>query len=88
MAGMARKQGKATGKATTRRRTTKPGILTDFAAKLQQAIHESGMTRYQISKASGVSEGQISKLMLHRRAPRLDTAERILKAIGRRIEII
>lgn len=51
------------------------------------AAEKTGVTRYAIAKTSGVSQAQLSKLMLEQRAPRLDTAEKILRALGKRMTI-
>ena len=34
-----------------------------LSAQLQDAIERSGMTRYQIAKGSGVTEGQLSRFV-------------------------
>jgi predicted transcriptional regulator len=44
-----------------------------------------GLSRYRLAKLSQVSEGQLSRLMHGAVAPRLDSAERILKALGLKI---
>ena len=41
-----------------------PGLLTD---QLRQAIDESGLTRYRISKETGISEPSLSKFYLGQR---------------------
>ena len=46
-----------------------------------------GLTRYRIAQVSGVSQAQLSKLLLQQRIPRLDTAEKIAQAIGCRLSI-
>jgi len=46
---------------------------------------ERGVTRYRIAKESGVSAGQLSRLIHGKVAPRLDSAERIAEAIGLKI---
>ena len=52
--------------------------------QLRQAIRkaeERGITQYRIAADSGVSTGQLSRLMAGRVSPRLDTAQRIAEAI-------
>lgn len=59
-----------------------------IADQLRQAIRKAnraGVTRYQIAQLSGVSEAQLSRLMAGTVAPRIDTAEAIARAIGKRI---
>jgi DNA-binding phage protein len=40
-----------------------------------------------MSKRSGVSQAQLSKLLSEHRIPRLDTAEKIVKALGAELTI-
>jgi DNA-binding phage protein len=64
--------------------------VTSIVAELRKAIataERRGQTRYQIAKVSGVDESQLSKLVNHQRIPRLDTAEKIVKAMGGRLVI-
>jgi len=61
------------------------------ADRLRTAIRQAerrGVTRYQIAKASGVSEAQLSRIMSGDVSPRLDTADAIAKAIGVRITLV
>ncbi len=56
--------------------------------ELQRAIRaagKSGTTRYKIAKMTGLSEGALSRFMAGTRLPRIDTAERIAAAVGKRI---
>ena len=64
--------------------------MASVAEQLRRAIlaaEKRGMTRYAIAKASGVSQAQLSKLMREQRSPRLDTAEKIVRALGKRLTI-
>jgi hypothetical protein len=59
--------------------------------QLQQAIakaERAGVTRYQLSKLSGVEQAVLSKLMRGMKGVRLDTAERIVKGMGKRLTIV
>jgi transcriptional regulator with XRE-family HTH domain len=53
-----------------------------------RAAEKRGVSRYRIARLSGVSEGQLSRLMHGSVAPRLDSAERIVHALGRKIVIL
>jgi DNA-binding phage protein len=46
-----------------------------------------GITRYAMAKASGVTQGQLSRMMSEDREPRLGTAARILWAAGFEMKI-
>lgn len=46
-----------------------------------------GITRYQIGKLSGITPGQISRLMNGERDPRLGTCERIADALNYRFTL-
>ena len=59
--------------------------------QLRQTIRRAekrGVSRYRIARLSGVSEGQLSRLMHGSVVPRLDSAERIARAIGCKIVIL
>ena len=58
--------------------------------QLKRAIEQAerrGLTRYQIAKLSGISEGQLSRLFNGTVTPRTDTAERIAAALGYRFRM-
>lgn len=58
--------------------------------ELRHAIRSAekrGITRYRIAQISGVSAGQLSRLMSGEVTPRLATAEKIADAIGYTITI-
>lgn len=46
------------------------------------------MTRYQISKASGMPQSQIGRVASGETVPKLDTAARIAATIGYRLELV
>ena len=67
-----------------------PCKSTPIADQLRQIIHQAerqGITRYQLAKRSGVSEGQLSRLVHGEVSPRLDSADRIAKALGYRFHL-
>ncbi|MBI1370848.1 MAG: helix-turn-helix domain-containing protein [Planctomycetes bacterium] len=51
------------------------------------AAERRGMTQYQIAKAAGVFQSQITRLMAGDVSPRLDTAEAIAKALGLELKL-
>ena len=52
---------------------------------LVRTIEASGMTRYEISQRSGVTQSQLSRLVSGERSVSLDVAERILAAVDVRL---
>ncbi len=52
-----------------------------------RAAGKRGVTRYKLAALSGVTEGGLSRLMAGENAPRLNTAEQILRALGKRLVI-
>ena len=55
--------------------------------RLQDAIRASAMSRYRLSKLSGVSEGQLSRFVMDRDDPRhrtltLTSAARVAEVLG------
>ena len=64
---------------------TRP-ITEQFKAAIAKA-ERRGMTRYAIGKLSGVGRGNLSRYCSGEIVPKLDTAEKIIKAIGGRIVI-
>lgn len=59
-------------------------IVDDLRRAIRQA-ERRGLTRYAIAKRTGLSQAMLSRFMAGENAPKLDTAERIAKAIGRRL---
>jgi hypothetical protein len=61
------------------------------AEQLRRAIREAeraGLTRYQISKKSGVSQALLTRIVVTKTGnPRLDIAERIASAIGWKLSL-
>jgi plasmid maintenance system antidote protein VapI len=59
--------------------------------QLQRAVRageRGGMTRYKLAQVSGVEQAVLSKLVHGTRIVRLDTAEKIVKALGKRLAIV
>jgi transcriptional regulator with XRE-family HTH domain len=62
----------------------------NIVEELRNAVREAenrGTTRYRIAQNCDVSEAQLSRFMAGENVPKLDTAEKILDAIGRRFQI-
>jgi DNA-binding phage protein len=58
--------------------------------QLRQAIRAAGrrgVSQYRLARLSGVSQAQLSKLLSEERIPRLDTAEKIVRALGAQLSI-
>lgn len=54
---------------------------------IRRAVEASGKTRYRIAKESGVSAGQLSRLVNGERGMTVDTIERLADYLGLRITI-
>ena len=54
---------------------------------MRQAVETSGKTRYRIAKESGVSAGQLSRLVSGERGMTVDTIERLAEYLGLEIRI-
>lgn len=54
---------------------------------IRRAVEASGQTRYRIAKESGVSAGQLSRLVNGERGMTVDTIERLADHLGLRIRI-
>lgn len=59
-------------------------IVEELRRAIRQA-GEAGISRYQIAKATGLSQSTISRVMSSERGLSLDTAQLIAQAIGMRI---
>lgn len=58
--------------------------------QLRRAIAQAerrGLTRYRIAQTTGLSQSMLSRFMAGENVPKLDTAERIAQAIGRRLTL-
>lgn len=53
-----------------------------ISGALREAIKESGLTCYAISKRSGVAESALSRFMSGERSLSLDTVERLADVLG------
>lgn len=58
----------------------KPNLLTD---QLRQAIDDSGLSRYQIAKATGIDESALAKFYNGRRGLSMDA----LNALGEFLQL-
>jgi transcriptional regulator with XRE-family HTH domain len=64
---------------------------TTIAADLRRAIKAAGrrgLTRYRIAKITGLSQGQLSRFVAGEIVPKLDTAEKIAAALGKRLTLV
>ena len=66
----------------------KPKSLANQLRKAIADAEKKGVTRYQIAKASGVSQGTLSTFVnFPDRELRTNVADRVAKALGFRIEL-
>jgi hypothetical protein len=64
---------------------------SNIVAELRKAILEAehaGVTRYKLAQESGVEQAVLSKVIHRTRVVRLDTAEKIVLALGKRLVIL
>lgn len=63
-----------------------------ICAAMRQAIRDGerrGHTRYSIAQAAGIEQSTLSKIVRRTKyAPRLDTAEKILTVLGKRLVVM
>jgi len=55
---------------------------------IRAAVEASNQTRYRIAKESGVSAGQLSRLVMGEREMTVDTLERLAEHLGLRIVVV
>jgi len=55
---------------------------------IRSAVESSGKTRYQIAKESGISAGQLSRLINRQRGMTLETVERLATYLGLEIKVV
>jgi ribosome-binding protein aMBF1 (putative translation factor) len=63
----------------------------NIVKQLQQVVRQgerAGMSRYRLSQVSGVEQAVLSKLVHGTRVPTLHTAEKIVRALGKRMVIV
>lgn len=72
------------GKAMSNR---SKNIVEELRRAIAQA-EKRGVTRYQIAKLTGMPQSHVGRIATGETVPKLDTAERIAKAIGLRLAII
>ena len=61
--------------------------MSKIIERIRRAVDASGKTRYRLSKESGVSEAQLSRLMSGKRGLSVDTVERLAQCLGLEIKI-
>lgn len=55
--------------------------------QVKQALEASGKTRYRVAKESGISQGQLSRLVSGERGLTVDTLEKLADCLGLEIVI-
>ena len=53
-------------------------FMTDVLTQVRRAIRTSGVSRYAISKATGIAQSQLSRLMHGENGLSIDSLERLL----------
>jgi hypothetical protein len=66
---------------------TKPSIVAELRNAIRLA-EKSGTTRYQIAVRADVQQAVLSRIMHRKTVVKLDTAEKILASIGKRLVIL
>jgi transcriptional regulator with XRE-family HTH domain len=56
--------------------------MSKILAQVRKAIKESGVSRYAISKATGIDQGQLSKMIHGKCGLGLDGLEKLADALG------
>lgn len=62
--------------------------MSEILEQVRQLIEKSGQSRYSIWKATGIPQGQLSRLMSGQSGLSLDSLERLLRHLGRTIKIV
>jgi len=62
-------------------------IMAKMIEQIRRALEASGKTRYRISQESGISQGQLSRLVSGERGLTVDTLERLAECLGLEITI-
>lgn len=60
--------------------------MSEFLEQLRKAIRVSGISRYRIYKATGIDQGQLSKLMIGKAGLSMENVEKLVDFLG--LEII
>ncbi len=61
--------------------------MSEILNQVRQLIESSGESRYSIWKATGIPQGQLSRLMSGQSGLSLDSLERLLQHLGHEIKI-
>ncbi len=62
--------------------------MTNLLDELRAAIKASGLSGYRLAKDSGVTAGQVSRLMRGERGLSVESAEKLAAALGLRVELV
>ena len=55
---------------------------TDIQEQLRQAISQAGISRYRLSKLTGVTQAVLSTFVNRKRSATMDTAAKLAMALG------
>ncbi len=61
--------------------------MSEILEQVRQLIESSGESRYSIWKATGIPQGQLSRLMNGQSGLSLDSLERLLQHLGHEFKI-
>ena len=67
------------------------GRATTITDQLRRAIRQAerrGITKYQISKATGMPRSQVGRIASGETVPKIDTAQRVAEAVGYRLALV
>ena len=59
-----------------------PGMSQPFDEQLRQAIERSGLSRYAISRATGIDQATLSRFMAGRMGMSLESINRVVAVLG------
>jgi plasmid maintenance system antidote protein VapI len=62
-------------------------IVDELRGAITKAERQ-GLTRYKLAQVSGVEQAVLSKLVRGMKGIRLDTAQKIVKGLGKRLAIV
>ena len=61
--------------------------MADILEEVRESIERSGQTRYRISKETGISQSQLSRLMTGEQGISIEALQRLLDYLGLEIVI-
>ncbi len=57
-------------------------IMVNFESQLKHALEETSVTRYKLSKLTGLAQSQLSYFLSGKRSLSLDAASKLASALG------